>query len=122
MNLRVSDWTFVVDYERTACYAKQELADNCQCEECRHFYHTVEGIYPALRSFLQGFAVELFAPESMVCYSEDKHISCSLVYLVYGQIQQFGSEAIAVNHTWITAEFVNEEMFYLTFSVDLPAL
>ena len=120
MKLHVDDWTFRVDYERTACYSEEELADNCQCEDCRHFYKYVEQIYPALRTFLKDFALELFAPESMVCYREEMHVSCSLVYLVYGEIEQFGIAAMVVDHALITAEFVDDEIFYLTFSVDLP--
>lgn len=121
MDRIIDNWHFEVDKNATAHYSAQELSENCQCEDCLHFYRHVEHAYPSLRAFLDSFGVELFAPESMITYNCKTYTEHSLAYLVYGRIVKFGDSAIKTDHTLITAEHVDDEIFYLTFSVMLPS-
>ena len=115
-------WQFSVDYKKTLRYSQCELTDNCQCDLCRHFYDNINRYYPHLRSFLESYGVEIFAPESLIAYASYNDVECSLAYKVYGEILSFGSTTLLIDDAQITAEYMDDETFYITLSVTLPPI
>ena len=95
MILRLDDWEFDIDMERTMEYSTAEAAEHCDCAYCRNFYAAVDERYPNLRPFLAQFGIDIEAPDEMMPFDQPQEMWYENVYSVGGRILS-GSE-----HTFI---------------------
>ena len=98
MILKIADWIFDVDLERTAAYSDREVAEHCTCEHCRNFYLGVDAICPELRCFLGQFDIHPEAPDRMlpIGYSAQQ-IDYDPMYYVFGRIIRYGNSKLSAN-------------------------
>lgn len=87
MVLKIEEWEFEVDPERTAAHAAEALAGHCTCGYCENYYRCAPVIYPALPGFLKQFSLELEAPSEMYPFEPTLYL---LGYRVYGRILRYG--------------------------------
>lgn len=114
MILKIDDWEFDIDLERTMAYSASEAAEHCDCAYCRNFYAAVDDAVPALRSFLAQFGLDIEAPEEMLPMLGES-ILYDPVYKVYGRILRLGNYEIPVGAANIVARPAEDEKdcFYL---------
>ena len=98
MILKIADWIFDVDLERSATYSDREAAEHCDCDHCRNFCLGVDAICPELRCFLGQFGIHPEAPDRMspIGYSE-KRIDYDPMYYVFGRIIRYGNSKLSAN-------------------------
>lgn len=101
MFLEFSDWLIYADVDSNRLYAKQELAEHCQCAYCRNYYNGVDSHYPNVRYFLSRFGLEIEAPDSLVPITDSLY---QVSYEAEGRVLRWGSEPIQVGELPITVE------------------
>ena len=95
MILKIEDWEFDIDMERTMEYSAAEAAEHCDCAYCRNFYAAVDDDCPALRPFLAQFGVDVEAPDALYPYDTDiDRVYYEGEYVVFGTILQHGKHRI----------------------------
>ena len=88
MILKIDDWEFDIDLERTMAYS---AAEHCDCAYCRNFYAVIDEKHPKLRPFLAQFGLDVEAPEEMFAPSVlDDSLDYMPIYIVYGKILKAG--------------------------------
>ena len=91
MILKIDDWEFDIDLERTMAYSAAEAAEHCDCAYCRNFYAVIDEKHPKLRPFLAQFGLDVEAPEEMFAPSVlDDSLDYMPIYIVYGKILKAG--------------------------------
>lgn len=95
MILKIADWEFDIDMERTMAHSAAEAAEHCDCAYCRNFYVTVDTECPKLRPFLGQFGVDVEAPEEMD-YFDVQGLVYLGSYVVFGKIQKFGKQCFSL--------------------------
>ena len=103
MILKIADWEFDIDMERTMAYSAEEAADHCDCAYCRNFYAAIDYDCPALRSFLAQFGLNVEAPDELMPYDllptpegMEKLVYYSGKYVVFGRILKQGKTRFAL--------------------------
>lgn len=91
MILKIADWEFDIDMERTMAYSAAEAAEHCDCAYCRNFYAAVDGAFPKLRPFLTKFGVDIEAPDELMPFTATNMMA---LYAVSGNILQYGKDPI----------------------------
>lgn len=124
MILKVDDWVFDIDIERTMAYSAAEAAEHCDCAYCRNYYRAVDIVFPDFRPFLAQFGLDIEAPEEMYNPSVYKeHLDYLPVYVVYGKILKFGQLEMSSGLINIVASEAEkgEDYFLLEcYEVSLP--
>lgn len=91
MILKIADWVFDIDMERTMAYSAAEAAEHCDCAYCRNFYASVDDTYPELRPFLAQFGIDIGAPYALYPYDAHQNmIWYEGEYIVFGSILRRG--------------------------------
>ena len=98
MILKIDDWVFDIDMERTMAYSAAEAAEHCDCAYCRNFYAAVDDAVPALRPFVAQFGLDLEAPDVLYPYDVETWMWYTGEYVVFGKILQFGNGRIHIDH------------------------
>lgn len=121
MILKIADWEFDIDMERTMAYSAAETAEHCDCAYCRNFYAAVDFDCPALRIFLAQFGIDVEAPDVLMPYDKipgpdglDNLVLYSGKYVVFGSIVKQGKTRFALGAADLWA---NEDT---EFSFDAP--
>lgn len=119
MILKIDDWQFDIDMERTMAYSAAEAAEHCDCAYCRNFYAVVDRDCPELRPFLAQFGLDVEAPEELECFDAQGWVRYVGSYAVFGRIQRFGKRPFVVGSGEIlpalNADFdLGEPSFILT--------
>ena len=103
MILKIADWEFDIDMERTMAYSAAEVAEHCDCAYCRNFYAAVDFDCPALRVFLAQFGVDVEAPDELMPYDLipapegiDDRVFYAGKYVVFGRILKYGKNRFAL--------------------------
>ena len=118
MILRVNDWIFDIDEEKTKEHSSFALKSHCICGYCVNYYTCVNDVYPGLRPFLEQFLLEVDGPSEF--YPIEPTL-CLLAYKVYGKIVQVGNGPIMVDGLPIMGEVIDEEKFKLEIGeIPLP--
>lgn len=122
MIVKISDWIFDVDLERTADYSRCEALEHCQCDHCRNFYLGMDAACPQLRPFLGQFGIHPEAPDRMspVGYSAQR-IDYDPLYYVFGRIVRFGTNSLTAGSVRIipaSADLLFEEGAVFSLSVE----
>ena len=94
MILKIDDWVFDIDVEKTREHSSFALDSHCTCGYCENYYRSVQLVCPELSSFLEQFCVEIQGPSEMFPFEPTL---CLLGYKVFGRIRQFGREPMMVN-------------------------
>lgn len=118
MVLKINDWIFDIDTEKTKEHSSFALHSHCICGYCVNYYTCVDETYPDLRPFLERFHVEIEGPSEMYPFEPTL---CLVAYKVYGKIQQVGNSPIMVNGLPIMGEVIDDEKFKLEIGeIPLP--
>ena len=103
MILKIADWEFDVDLERTMAYSAAEAAEHCDCAYCRNFYAAIDFDCPALRSFMAQFGVDIEAPDELMPYDLlpapegiENRVFYAGKYVVFGRITKPGKTRFAL--------------------------
>ena len=124
MIMKIDDWEFDIDLERTMRHSAVEAADHCDCAYCRNFYATVDECYPQLRTFLAQFGLEAEAPEEMFpTFIYEDSLDYMPVYIVYGKILKSGQYELDAGLCNIVPKTVdgNRDYFALNcYEITLP--
>ena len=103
MILKIADWEFDIDMERTMEYSAAEAREHCDCAYCRNYYATIDDIYPELRPFLAQFGIDVEAPDELMPYEKiptpdglDNLVLYSGKYVVFGRILKHGKNRFAL--------------------------
>lgn len=94
MILKIEDWEFDIDMERTMAYSAAEAAEHCDCAYCRNFYAAVDGAYPELRPFLAQFGIDIEAPDELMPYDVRNEMYYDGIYMVCGEIVRIGKSPL----------------------------
>ena len=117
MILKIDDWEFDIDLERTMAYSAEEAAGHCDCAYCRNFYTVVDKDCPPLRPFLARFGVDVEGPEELQCFDAQGWVRYVGSYAVFGRIQRFGKKSFVVGNgqiqPTINCEFDLEEPYFI---------
>ena len=89
MILKIDDWIFEIDPEKTKEHSSFAVKSHCTCGYCENFYRTSEAACPGLRAFLDGFFVDIQGPSEMYPFEPTL---CLLGYKVWGRILSYGRE------------------------------
>ena len=91
MILKINDWEFDMEIERTMEYSAAEAAEHCDCAYCRNYYAAADGTFPQLRPFLAQFGLHLEAPDELMPFTATQ---LCVLYAVNGTILHNGKEPI----------------------------
>ena len=101
MVLKVDDWIFEIDFDKTAAHSAFVSSEHCTCAYCMNYYLTIGQVCPALKDFLMSFGVLLDAPSEMYPIEPTLYLSG---YRVTGEIVQWGKVPMMVSGIPVTAE------------------
>ena len=101
MVLKIDDWIFQVDLEKTAEHSSYVSSEHCTCGYCENYYRTVEVAFPELKPFLARFGVLVDAPSELYPIAPTLYLSG---YRVTGEIRQFGSSPMMAGAAPVMAE------------------
>ena len=91
--IRVDEYAFSVDVEKTREYYKTHAL--CNCANCRNFYAQVRGKLPKLDEFLTQFGVDISHPDEIWSVETDDGIDyISADYTVCGRVEEMGKYEI----------------------------
>lgn len=110
MILKVNDWIFDIDEEKTKEHSSFALESHCTCGYCVNYYTCVDSVYPNLRPFLEQFLLEIEGPSEM--YPIEPTL-CLIAYKVYGRIVRAGYGPVMVDGLPVMAEVIDAELFKL---------
>lgn len=103
MILKIADWEFDIDMERTMEYSAAEAREHCDCAYCRNYYAAADYDCPALRIFLAQFGLDLEAPDELMPYDLlpapdgiDERVFYAGKYVVFGRIVKYGQTRFAL--------------------------
>ena len=108
MILQIDDWKFDIDMERTMAYSANEATEHCNCAYCRNFYAAVDREYPALRSFLAQFGLNIEAPDEQMPYDYQGKMYYDSVYMVSGTILSMGRKPLLVGDVLISPKSADD--------------
>lgn len=110
MLLKIDDWIFDIDSERTMEHSSFAFRTHCTCGYCENYYRSVELAYPELRPFLERFCVDILGPSEMYPFEPTL---CLLGYKVYGSILRFGREPLMVGSVPVMPVPLEDGLFLL---------
>ena len=94
MILKIDDWEFDIDLDRTRDHAIFAAEDHCTCGYCENYYRAVQLCYPDLKPFLGRFGLKIDGPVEMYPIEPTLYLSG---YRVTGRILRFGIAPIMVD-------------------------
>lgn len=110
MRLKINDWEFDIDRQRTAEHSSFVVSEHCTCAYCENYYRAVRGAYPDLQEFLSRFCVHIDGPSEMYPIEPTLYLSG---YRVFGRVLRAGNGPMMVNGVPVTADIRDREQFML---------
>lgn len=110
MVLKIDDWVFRVDLERTKEHSSFVSSEHCTCGYCENYYRGVNLTYPGLKPFLAQFGIIIDGPSEMYPIEPTLYLAG---YRVFGEILTYGKAPVMVDGIPVTAEPVDEVHFML---------
>lgn len=101
MILELGDWVFDVDMPTNMTHSATQANDHCDCGYCRNFYASVDGAYPALRSFLTRFGLNVEGPDELCPFEPTIY---EVTYVVNGSVLARGTQEIYVGDAPVTVQ------------------
>ena len=94
--IRIDDYVFEVDIEKTTEYYNTHSL--CKCECCENFYAQIKGKFPRLESFLSDFGIDISKPDECTSIEADNAIQyIGIDYTVCGKVSAMGKYEIDIN-------------------------
>lgn len=110
MILKINDWEFDIDLDRTREHSSFASQDHCTCAYCENYYRTVSMCYPGLKNLLKRFGIEIDGPVEMYPFEPTIYLAG---YRVFGKILRFGPEPMFADSIPVTAEPREDGFFVL---------
>ena len=110
MVLKIDDWVFQVDLDRTKEHSSFVSGEHCTCSYCENYYRTVNPVYPELKPFLSRFGILTDGPSEMFPIEPTLYLAG---YRVFGSIMTYGKGPMMVGGIPVTAEPVDDVHFML---------
>ena len=110
MILKIDDWVFDIDPEKTKEHSAYALESHCTCGYCENYYRSVETVYSGLKTFLEQFFVEIQGPSRMYPFEPTLYL---LGYKVHGCIVRYSTEPIMVDGVPIMPVPLEDDLFLL---------
>ena len=110
MTLRIDDWVFRIDLEKTKEHSSFVSSEHCTCDYCENYYRSINVIYPELKPFLAGFGILIDGPSELYPIEPTLYLAG---YRVFGQVVQYGKGPIMVNGVPVSAQPVDDVHFML---------
>ena len=118
MLLKVNDWTFDIDIDRTKEHSSFARNSHCNCGYCVNYYESLPLTYPNLPDFLGRFFLDVEGPSEM--YPIEPTL-CLVAYKVYGKILQVGNGPIMIDGLPVMGEIIDDGLFKLVVGeIPLP--
>ena len=118
MLLKINDWIFDIDWERTREHASFASSDHCTCAYCENYYRTVRHMYPNLPAFIKKFGADIDGPVEMYPIEPTLYLSG---YRIFGRIVQAGMEPMMTGGIPVTAVPAGEDFFMIEVGeMELP--
>lgn len=118
MILKIDDWIFDIDPEKTMEHSSFAVNSHCTCGYCENYYRSVETVYPELRPFLERFFADIQGPSEMYPIEPTLYL---LGYKVNGRILRFGCGPILVEQVPVMPQLLDDEHFMLEVGeMELP--
>ena len=91
--IKIDEYTFFVDVEKTREYYKTHSL--CDCASCRNFYAQVRGKLPKLDEFFTQFGVDISRPDEIWSVEADNGVNyITTDYTVCGRVEKMGKYEI----------------------------
>ena len=110
MVLRINDWIFDIDLEKTREHSSFASSEHCTCGYCENYYRAAVLAYPTLKAFLKQFGLAVDGPVEMYPIEPTLYLAG---YRITGQIIQAGVSPMMVEGIPVTAEPVDDRYFML---------
>lgn len=118
MILKIDDWKFDIDLEKTRDHSSYAFSSHCTCGYCENYYRAVNQQYPDLCDFLLRFGLEIEGPSEMYPFEPTL---CLVGYKVMGRILRAGAAPMMVNGLPIMPQLRDEHHFLLEVG-EIPLL
>lgn len=116
MVLKINDWIFDIDLDKTKEHSSFVLSEHCTCGYCENYYRAVKLAYPELKGFLKQFGLEIDGPVEMYPIEPTLYLAG---YRVTGRIVQAGVGPMMVDGVPITAQ-PQEDRYFLLEAGEMP--
>lgn len=110
MKLRINDWEFEIDEQRTAEHSSLVVSEHCTCAYCENYYRTAGRVYPGLPAFLKRFCVHIDGPSEMYPIEPTLYLSG---YRIFGRVLRAGNGPMMVDGVPVNADIRDSEQFML---------
>lgn len=110
MVLKINDWVFDIDWDRTTEHSSFASQDHCTCSYCMNYYQSVQQMYPGLKDFISRFGAHIDGPVEMYPIEPTLYLSG---YRIFGRVMQAGIEPMMVDGVPVTADIRDPERFML---------
>lgn len=110
MVLKINDWEFDIDKDRTVEHSSFASRDHCTCGYCENYYQAIDETYPHLREFLARFGADIDGPVEMYPIEPTLYLAG---YRIFGKVVRAGNEPMMIDGVPISAEIRDEEIFML---------
>ncbi len=116
MKLKINDWEFDIDFERTQEHASFASYDHCTCAYCENYYRAVNLCYPSLKPFLKQFGLQLLGPVEMYPFEPTLYLAG---YRVTGKILRYGIAPLMIDGIPVSAQ-PREEGYFMVEVGQMP--
>lgn len=110
MKLKINDWEFDIDDQRTAEHSSLVVSEHCSCGYCENYYRAVKKSCPDLAPFLARFRVHVDGPSEMYPIEPTLYLAG---YRVFGRVLRAGSGPMMVSGIPVTADIREPDQFML---------
>lgn len=110
MILKINDWEFDIDLERTGEHSSFVSSEHCTCGYCENYYLSVCNAYPNLQRFLAQFSINIDGPSEMYPIEPTLYLAG---YRVFGRVLKAGNEPMMIDGVPVSAEIRDQEQFML---------
>ena len=118
MLLKINDWEFDIDAERTAEHSSLVVSEHCTCGYCENYYRTIQSTCPNLQNFLSRFCVHVDGPSEMYPIEPTLYLSG---YRIFGRVLRAGIEPMMVDGVPVVADIRDSDQFMLEVGeMELP--
>lgn len=118
MILKINDWEFDIDWERTTEHSSFACHEHCTCGYCENYYRAVETAYPNLSEFLGRFGANIQGPVEMYPIEPTLYLSG---YRIFGKVLRAGAAPFMVDGIPVMPDIRDGERFMLEVGeMELP--
>ena len=110
MILKINDWEFDIDWDRTTEHSSVACREHCTCGYCENYYQSVESVYPNLGQFVARFGAHVLGPVEMYPIEPTLYLSG---YRIFGKVLKAGNGPFMVDGIPVTPDIRDEERFVL---------